>query len=137
MSEFRLYNGDVIPAISFGTFGSDHYSHEQVSKAVETAIDAGYKLFDCAEVYGNEDRIGRVFESAFQSGKIRREDIFVTSRVWNNHHAPGEPAKALKRSLEDLKLSYVDAYFVHWPFPNYHASGCDGDSRNPDPGTRS
>ena len=132
MQEFRLYNGDVIPAIGFGTFGSDHYSHEQVSKAVEAAIDAGYKLFDCAEVYGNEDRIGRVFESAFQSGKIRREDIFVTSKVWNNHHAPGEPKKALKRSLADLKLSWVDAYFVHWPFPNYHAPGCDGDSRNPD-----
>jgi diketogulonate reductase-like aldo/keto reductase len=50
----------------------------------------------------------------------------------NNHHAAGEPTKALQRSLKDLKLSYVDAYFVHWPFPNNHAPGCDGDSRNPD-----
>ena len=132
MQGYRLYNGDRIPVIGFGTFGSDHYSHAEVSKAVETAIDAGYKLFDCAEVYGNEDRIGLVFESSFKSGKIRREDIFVTSKVWNNHHAPGEPSLALKRSLADLKLSYVDAYFVHWPFPNYHAPGCDGLSRNPD-----
>ncbi len=132
MGEFRVYNGDKIPSIGFGTFGSDHYSPEQVSGAVENAIEAGYKLFDCAEVYGNENLIGEVFEKAFQAGKIRREDIFVTSKVWNNHHAAGEPTKALQRSLKDLKLSYVDAYFVHWPFPNYHAPGCDGDSRNPD-----
>jgi len=132
MGEFRVYNGDKIPSIGFGTFGSDHYSPEQVSRAVENAIEAGYKLFDCAEVYGNENLIGEVFEKAFQAGKIRREGIFVTSKVWNNHHAAGEPTKALQRSLKDLKLSYVDAYFVHWPFPNYHAPGCDGDSRNPD-----
>lgn len=132
MNAFSLHNGDKIPVIGFGTFGSDHYSPEQVSRAVESAIDAGYRLFDCAEVYGNENLIGEVFEKAFSNGKARREDLFITSKVWNNHHAAGEPTKALKRSLSDLKLAYVDAYFVHWPFPNYHAPGCDGDSRNPD-----
>jgi len=132
MDGFFLSNGDRIPAIGFGTFGSDHYSAEQVSKAVAIAIDAGYRLFDCAEVYGNEDLIGEVFDRAFREGKVRREELFVTSKVWNDHHAPGEPARALARSLSNLKLSYVDAYFVHWPFPNYHAPGCDGDSRNPD-----
>jgi len=132
MNEFRLSNGDRIPVIGFGTFGSDHYSPEQVSKAVEIALEAGYRLFDCAEVYGNEDRIGQVFERALRSGLVRREDLFVTSKVWNDHHAAGEPTKALMRSLENLKLSHVDAYFVHWPFPNYHAPGCDGDARNPD-----
>jgi alcohol dehydrogenase (NADP+) len=81
MGEFRVYNGDKIPSIGFGTFGSDHYSPEQVSRAVENAIEAGYKLFDCAEVYGNENLIGEVFERAFQAGKIRREVIFVTSKV--------------------------------------------------------
>jgi diketogulonate reductase-like aldo/keto reductase len=132
MKEFRLNSGEKVPAIGFGTFGSDHYSPEQVSKAVEIALAAGYRLFDCAEVYGNEDLIGKVFDDAFQSGLAKREDLFITSKLWNDHHAQGEPTKALKRSLENLKLSYVDAYFVHWPFPNYHAPGCDGDSRNPD-----
>lgn len=132
MNTFTLANGDHIPVIGFGTFGSDHYSHEQVSSAVEVAIEAGYRLFDCAEVYGNEDKIGQVFAAAFQRGQIRREDIFVTSKVWNDHHGEGGPTAALKRTLADLRLSHVDAYFVHWPFPNYHAPGCDGDSRNPD-----
>ena len=132
MREFRLNGGEKIPAIGFGTFGSDHYSPEQVAKAVAIALEAGYRMFDCAEVYGNENLIGNVFDGAFRSGKVRREELFITSKVWNDHHAPGEPTKALKRSLENLKVSYVDAYFVHWPFPNYHAPGCDGDSRNPD-----
>jgi diketogulonate reductase-like aldo/keto reductase len=132
MREFRLQNGDRVPAIGFGTFGSDHYSPEQVSKAVAVALEAGYRMFDCAEVYGNEDLIGEVFDRAFQSGLVKRKDLFITGKVWNNHHAAGEPTKALRRSLSDLKLTYVDAYFVHWPFPNYHAPGCDGDSRNPD-----
>lgn len=132
MREFRLNSGEKIPAIGFGTFGSDHYSPEQVARAVAIALEAGYRLFDCAEVYGNENLIGNVFDGAFRSGKVRREELFITSKVWNDHHAPGEPTKALRRSLENLKVSYVDAYFVHWPFPNYHAPGCDGDSRNPD-----
>lgn len=128
----QMKNGAPLPKIGFGTFGSDHYSPDQVSKAVAQAIRAGYRMFDCAEVYGNEDRIGEVFEGAFESGISRRDEIFVMSKVWNNHHGAGAPTRALKKSLADLRLSYIDAYFVHWPFPNYHAPGCDGDSRNPD-----
>ncbi len=133
MNTFRLPGGSAeIPVIGFGTFGSDHYSARQVQAAVSMAIDTGYRLFDCAQVYGNEREIGEVFDAAFRSGKVRREDIFVTSKVWNDQHGAGRPTLALQGSLRDLRLTYVDAYFVHWPFPNYHAPGCDGDSRNPD-----
>jgi alcohol dehydrogenase (NADP+) len=132
MDRMTLQNGSPLPKIGFGTFGSDHYSPAQVAKAASCAIEAGYRMFDCAQVYGNENVIGEVFESAFKRGTLRRGDIFVTSKVWNDRHGAGKPTAALKQTLSDLRLDYVDAYFIHWPFPNFHAPGCDGDSRNPD-----
>jgi alcohol dehydrogenase (NADP+) len=115
-----------------GTFGSDLYGPEEVSAAVAGALRFGYRLFDCASVYGNEDRIGQVFDEAFSAGVVKREEIFVISKVWNDMHGRGDVLLSLARSLKDLRLDYVDAYLVHWPFPNYHAPGCDGDARNPD-----
>jgi len=114
-----------------GTFGSDKYGPEEVSLAVMGAIRYGYRFFDCASVYGNEAQIGNVFEEAFQAELVKREDLFITSKVWNDMHGPGKVHASLSKTLADLKLSYVDAYFVHWPFPNYHAPGCSGNSRNP------
>ncbi len=127
-----LYSGDKIPCIGMGTFGSDRFSPSQVSEAVAGAIRAGYRLFDCAAVYGNEDLIGKVFEQAVLDGSIKREELFITSKVWNDMHGRGDVLLSLAKTLKDLRLDYVDMYFVHWPFPNYHAPGCDGDSRNPD-----
>ena len=121
-----------IPPVGMGTFGSDKYTPDQVSEAVAGAIRAGYRLFDCASVYGNEDRIGKVFSEAINSGVVKREELFITSKVWNDMHGQGDVLLSLAKTLKDLQLDYVDAYFVHWPFPNYHAPGCDGDARNPD-----
>jgi alcohol dehydrogenase (NADP+) len=115
-----------------GTFGSDRYSPEEVAAAVGGAIRYGYRLFDCASVYGNEDRIGAVFAEAFAAGTVKREELFITSKVWNDKHGPGDVLLSLAKTLRDLRLDYVDAYLVHWPFPNYHAPGCDGNARNPD-----
>ncbi len=128
----RLSNGEEIPCIGMGTFGSDRFTPEQVSAAVAGAIKAGYRLFDCASVYGNEDLIGKVFEDAIASGEVTREELFITSKVWNDMHGKGDVLLSCAKSLRDLRLDYLDFYFVHWPFPNYHAPGCDGDSRNPD-----
>ncbi|MCL2478970.1 MAG: aldo/keto reductase, partial [Treponema sp.] len=100
--------------------------------AVAGAIRLGYRLFDCASVYGNEDQIGKVFEEAINSGTVKREELFITSKVWNDMHGKGDVLLSLAKTLRDLQLDYVDAYFVHWPFPNYHSPGCDGDARNPD-----
>jgi alcohol dehydrogenase (NADP+) len=127
-----LANGEQIPCIGMGTFGSDRFGAEEVSKAVAGAIDVGYRLFDCASVYGNEDRIGQIFADAIRDGKIRREELFITSKVWNDMHGKGDVLLSCARSLRDLQTDYIDAYFVHWPFANYHAPGCSGDSRNPD-----
>jgi len=115
-----------------GTFGSDRFTPQQVSDAVYGAIKCGYRLFDCAAVYGNEDKIGQVFKRAFDEGIVKREELIITSKVWNDKHGDGDVLISCKKSLQDLQLDYLDLYFVHWPFPNYHAPGCDGDSRNPD-----
>lgn len=127
-----LATGEQIPCIGMGTFGSDRFTPEQVASAVGGAIRVGYRLFDCAAVYGNEDLIGKVFQQAFEEGIVRREELFITSKVWNDMHGKGDVLLSCAQTLKDLQLDYIDAFFVHWPFPNYHAPGCDGDSRNPD-----
>lgn len=128
----KLYTGEEIPCIGMGTFGSDRFAPDQVSSAVAGAIRCGYRLFDCASVYGNEEQIGRVFAQAFAEGVVRREELHITSKVWNDMHGKGDVLLSLAKTLKDLQLDYVDTYFLHWPFPNYHAPGCGGDSRNPD-----
>jgi alcohol dehydrogenase (NADP+) len=130
--QFTLPSGRKIPCIGMGTFGSDRYAPPEVSAAVAGAIRFGYRLFDCASVYGNEDLIGGVFAEALEAGTVKREDLFINSKVWNDMHGRGDVLLSLAKTLKDLRLDYVDAYFVHWPFPNYHAPGCDGDARNPD-----
>ena len=128
----RLYTGDFMPGIGMGTFGSDRFTPEQVSNAVAGAIEVGYRLFDCAAIYGNEEQIGRVFQAAFDKGTVKREEMFITTKVWNNMHGKGDVLLSCAKSLRDLQLDYIDLFFVHWPFPNYHAPGCSVDSRNPD-----
>lgn len=128
----ELYSGEKIPAIGLGTFGSDKYDAETVSEAVYGAIQCGYRLIDCAAVYQNEKQIGTVLGRLFTENVIRRQDLFITSKVWNDMHGEGQVLTSCQKSLQDLGLEYLDLYFVHWPFPNYHAPGCSGDSRNPD-----
>lgn len=126
----RLYTGAELPCVGMGTFGSDRVSHEDVSEAAAGAIRCGYRLFDCAACYGNEAQIGTVFQEAFQEKAVERKDLFIMSKVWNDMHR--DVARACKKSISDLACDYLDMYFIHWPFPNYHAPGCDGDARNPD-----
>ncbi len=128
--QIKLNDGSTMPAIGMGTFGSDRFTAEQVSSAVAGAIRAGYRLFDCASCYGNEDQIGEVFAKAYEEGIVKREDLYIMSKVWNDKHR--EVEASCKKTIADLQADYVDVYFIHWPFPNYHAPGCDVDSRNPD-----
>lgn len=128
--QIKLYTGDEIPCVGMGTFGSDRYTSEQVSAAVAGAIKSGYRLFDCAACYGNEAEIGEVFKNAFDEGVVKREEVTIMSKVWNDMHKQVE--QSCLKSIADLNCDYIDVFFIHWPFPNYHAPGCDGDSRNPD-----
>ena len=120
-----------MPALGLGTFGSDHVPARQVAEAVEYAGRIGYRHFDCAAVYANEREIGESLDRLIKNG-IAREEIWVTSKLWNDKHAEQDVIPACRQSLEDLRLEYLDCYLVHWPFPNYHPPGCDVSSRSPD-----
>ena len=126
-----LYTGATIPAIGLGTFGSDRFTGEQVAEAVLGAAAVGYRHFDCASVYGNERLIGHSLR-AILNGGVRRGDLWVTTKLWNDKHGEKDVIPSCEKSLRDLQLDYLDGYLVHWPFPNYHAPGCDVASRSPD-----
>lgn len=125
-----LYNGATVPCIGMGTFGSDRFTPEEVSAAVSGAIRCGYRMFDCAACYGNEDQIGEVFRIAFEEGVVERKALYIMTKVWNDMHRRVE--ESCRKSIADLQCEYIDLFFIHWPFPNYHAPHCDVDSRNPD-----
>jgi len=127
--KFILYTESKIPCIGLGTFGSDSVSHETVAAAVKKAIYSGYRHIDCASVYSNEKNIGYVFNEIFLNGSIKREDLWITSKVWNDKH--NNVIESCKQSLSDLQIDYLDLYLVHWPFPNFHPPKCDVSSRSP------
>ena len=119
-----------MPAIGLGTFGSDHAPHQAVAAAVKYAAEIGYRHFDCASVYGNEAQIGASFAALFRKG-LRRDEIWVTSKLWNDKHGEADVSASCEKSLADLRLDYLDLYLVHWPFPNHHPPHCDVSVRNP------
>ncbi|NTU84314.1 MAG: aldo/keto reductase [Chloroflexales bacterium] len=120
-----------MPAIGLGTFGSDHTPGALVAEAVVGAAAVGYRHFDCAAVYGNEAQIGGALRRVIAGG-IAREQLWVTSKLWNNRHNPRDVRPACEQSLRDLGLDHLDLYLIHWPFPNHHAPGVDVHARNPD-----
>ncbi len=128
--QHRLPTGALIPAIGLGTFGSDQVGAEEVAGAVRGAARVGYRHFDCAAVYHNEDRIGFALH-AILAGGVRREDLWITSKLWNDSHSPEAVVPTCRKTLADLQLDYLDLYLVHWPFPNHHPPGCDVTARSP------
>lgn len=124
----RLFTGASLPVVGLGTFGSDNYTPAQVAEAVIGAAEVGYRHFDCASVYGNEDVVGPSLQTIMQRG-IPREELWITSKVWNDRH--DDVLASCRQSLADLQLDYLDLYLVHWPFPNSHGKGVDVHSRDP------
>lgn len=127
----KLYTGAIMPAVGLGTFGSDHVTPAQVAEAVLGAAAVGYRHFDCASVYGNEPAVGASLRKILASG-LTRDQLWITSKLWNDKHAPEDVLASCRQSLADLGIDYLDMYLVHWPFPNFHAPGCDVSSRSPD-----
>lgn len=127
----NLSTGARIPAIGLGTFGSDHASGEMVAEAVLGAARVGYRHFDCASVYGNEQLIGHSFRQLCQRG-LRRDELWITSKLWNDRHQEKDVISSCERTLKDLGLDYLDLYLIHWPFPNFHPPQCAVSSRSPE-----
>jgi diketogulonate reductase-like aldo/keto reductase len=111
---FVLNNGSgEIPALGFGTSLSDN---SKTRNAVKTAVEVGYRHLDAAERYRNEAEVGAALKDLFAAGTVRREDLFVTTKLWNNNHRPERVKPALQASLSRLGLDAVDLYLVHTPF---------------------
>ncbi len=125
-----LYTGAKMPVVGLGTFGSDRYNSESVAQAVKDAISVGYRHIDCAAVYGNEHLIGHSLREVQAQG-VKREELWITSKLWNDMHDEDKVIAACEKTLKDLQLDYLDLYLIHWPFPNYHAPGVDVSSRDP------
>ncbi|CAL8075193.1 unnamed protein product [Calicophoron daubneyi] len=108
-----LYNEQTIPALGLGTYLCPP---GKAAASVQAALEAGYRHFDCAYVYENEKEIGEALEEGMKRLNIKREDIFVTSKLWCTCMRPERVRKACEKSLSDLRLSYLDLYLIHWPF---------------------
>jgi diketogulonate reductase-like aldo/keto reductase len=124
----KLNTGAEMPVVGLGTFGSDNYDNQTIANAVRDAICLGYRHIDCASVYGNEKEIGEIIAQLIAEGTVKREELWITSKVWNDMHH--DVIGACKKSLADLQLDYLDLYLVHWPFPNSHAKGVSVESRD-------
>jgi diketogulonate reductase-like aldo/keto reductase len=107
------HGSGAIPAVGFGTLMPDPVA---TKRAAKTALEVGFRHLDCAERYRNEEAVGDAMQDVFKAGRINREDVFVTTKLWNNNHRPERVKPAFAASRRRLQLDYVDCYLVHTPF---------------------
>ena len=113
-TKLPLNNGTgAIPALGFGTLIPDPVATGAATKA---ALEAGFRLLDTAERYRTEKEVGQAMQEVFKEGKIKREDVFVITKLWNTNHRPERVKPAFEASLKKLQLEFVDLYLIHTPF---------------------
>ena len=112
MPALPFRNGDAMPALGLGSW---RLPPELTAATVRTALELGYRHLDAASIYGNEPQIGEALRGAFAAGLVQREQLWITSKLWNDCHEPHEVRPALERSLAHLGLERLDLYLIHWP----------------------
>jgi len=131
ITQLVLPDGTFMPQAAMGTFHSDNPDLiETMEDVIVESIRLGYRHLDCATAYQNEEVVGRAIAKAIGFGLVKREELFVLSKLWNKHMSPEEVIPACEESLRMLGLDYLDMYVVHWPWPNFHAPGASGDAQN-------
>ena len=114
LTKIALNNGSgAIPAMGFGTLIPDPVATRTATKA---ALEAGFRQLDASERYRNEKEVGEALQEVFQAGKIKREDVFIATKLWNNNHRPERIKPAFEASLKRLQLDYANLYLIHTPF---------------------
>jgi len=112
MKTVQFVNGDHMPIIGLGTWKSNP---GEVYKAVKEALRLGYRHIDCAPIYGNEAEIGKALNESFKEGVVSRDKLWITSKLWNNAHAPKDVQPALEKTLSDLQIDSLNLFLMHWP----------------------
>src|SRR6201987_4923487 len=107
------HGSGVIPAVGFGTLIPDPLATQQATQA---ALEVGFRHFDCAERYRNEQAVGDAMQAVFKAGGCRRDDVFVTTKLWNTNHRPERVKPAFEASCRRLQIGYADCYIIHTPF---------------------